>query len=412
METDTSENNSQKFLYIALATGFTARILFLIFFTDLNNLEFYEYGAIAQNLHAGNGYSLFYFSGDKIEYKFNPDVKPFASAYIPPGYVFFLYPFYFINDLGIRNLFIIFFQILISIFVILLLYKFTELLFDKKAALTAAFIYALLPEFIVAVNSINIVTFFHGGVLIIFILLNNIIFHQVNYRRWIFIGITFGVFILFRGEELLFLFTVILYFLTKRLFKPSLIILAVSLITIFPWQLRNMSVFEELVPLSTSFGVNFYRGHNPYAVGVWADDEIAAQLKKYKDKANFELKMNQTMFSFGIQSIKQNPARDLLLSIEKIIYLWLFDYNNPRTFHALYLIPAFALIIFFIIGVYKFFSWEKHKYILFFLMYFTFITFIFFTLSRYQTMMKIALIPFGAKGLLMVSEKLYARFKN
>jgi len=367
---------------------------------------------MAQNLHAGNGYSLFYFSGDKIEYKFNPDVKPFASAYIPPGYVFFLYPFYFINDLGIRNLFIIFFQILISIFVILLLYKFTELLFDKKAALTAAFIYALLPEFIVAVNSINIVTFFHGGVLIIFILLNNIIFHQVNYRRWIFIGITFGVFILFRGEELLFLFTVILYFLTKRLFKPSLIILAVSLITIFPWQLRNMSVFEELVPLSTSFGVNFYRGHNPYAVGVWADDEIAAQLKKYKDKANFELKMNQTMFSFGIQSIKQNPARDLLLSIEKIIYLWLFDYNNPRTFHALYLIPAFALIIFFIIGVYKFFSWEKHKYILFFLMYFTFITFIFFTLSRYQTMMKIALIPFGAKGLLMVSEKLYARFKN
>jgi len=412
LDTDSSEYYFKRLFFICLISGFAVRILFLFFFTDLNNLEFYEYGALTKNLHAGNGYSLFYFNGDQIEYKFKADVKPFASAYIPPGYVFFLYPFFFIDDIFIRNLLIIFFQILISLLVIVLLFKFTELAFDKKAAVTAAFIYALLPEFIVTANSINIVTFFHAGVLVIFILLSRLTIPNVNYKRWIPVGITFGIFILFRSEAILFLLTIILYLLSKKLFKPSIIILTVSLLTIFPWQLRNIFVFNEFIPASTSMGVNFYRGHNPYGVGVWADEEIGEKLKKLKDDRNFEQKMNKTLFSFGLKSIEENPVRDLVLSLEKIVQLWFYNYNDSRTNHPLYLIPWFLMLVFTIFGFYNFFSWEKHKYVILFLIYFTFITFIFFALPRYQTMMKIALLPFAAKGLIMLYEKMYSRLKH
>jgi hypothetical protein len=115
--------------------------------------------------------------------------------------------------------------------------------------------------------------------------------------------------------------------------------------------------------------------------------------------------MNQTMLSYGIKSVKENPGKDLMLSLEKIIHLWIFDFKNPKSYHLAYLIPSVLLLILFIIGVYKYFSWERHKYLLFFLVYFTLTIFIFFPLLRYQSMMKIALIPFAAEGLVFLLNK-------
>jgi 4-amino-4-deoxy-L-arabinose transferase-like glycosyltransferase len=412
LNTDSSNKFSKRLLYLVLITAFIIRILFVILISDTENLEFYEFGAITENLKAGNGYSLFYFQNDNIQYKFNPEVKPFVSAYVPPGYVLFLFPFYFIGDLFFRNLLIVFTQILISLFVIILLYKFTHSLFGEKTAIIAAFIYALLPEFVFAHTTINVVLFFHLGILVIFYLLHNLNQAESNIKQPLIIGLAFGFLILFRSEALLFLFIIVFYLLTKKLFKPSFLILFVALVTILPWQLRNIIAFDEFVPITTSFGVNFYRGHNPYAAGAWADEKVVEELKEYKDNPDFELNLNRILLNSGINHIKEHPISDFILSFEKIIHLWIFNYDQSRAYHPLYLYPWLLMLVFIITGMYKFFNWEKQKYIILFLIYFTLITFIFFSLPRYQTMMKIALIPFAAQGLIMISEKIYFRIKK
>ena len=47
----------------------------------------------------------------------------------------------------------------------------------------------------------------------------------------------------------------------------AVIFLFVILIGISPWLVRNYFVFDRIVPMTTSFGFNFWRGHNPIASG-------------------------------------------------------------------------------------------------------------------------------------------------
>jgi 4-amino-4-deoxy-L-arabinose transferase-like glycosyltransferase len=408
---NTTVNNYQKLFYLALVAGFATRILFLIFFTDLNNLEYYEYGAINQNIHSGNGYALFYFAGDYVKHEFNSTKKPFVSAFIPPVYVYYLYPFFFIQDISLRNASIILSQILLSLLVIFLLFKLTSEISDKITGVIASFIYAIFPEFIYANCSFNGTLLFHIGILLIFIVIHKIDSTQLPKKHTVLSGIIFGILILMRTEVVLFLLIVICYLIFEKKTKLSLTIFFVAFIIISPWMLRNFLVFEDFVPLSTSFGVNFYRGHNPYAVGVWADDGIAQELKKFENDPKFEQRMNVLMFRHGIKSIKDNPGRDVIVSLEKIIQLWLINYSDPRVFHTLYLIPALILFILFVIGFYKFYSWEKHKYLLLFFIYFTLTIFIFFSLPRYQSMMKIAMLPFTAEGLMFLWKKIKSPIK-
>ncbi len=55
---------SKILIFIILLT-FIARFLFALLFVDLKNLEYYEYGNIALNMHHGNGYSLFHYDDVK-----------------------------------------------------------------------------------------------------------------------------------------------------------------------------------------------------------------------------------------------------------------------------------------------------------------------------------------------------------
>ena len=86
--------NLNRTILAVIALGIFLRIIFVWQFVDISSINQWEYGEIAKNIVHSNGYSLFYFENDSLAYKYKEEVKPFPSAYMPPGYVFIILPFY------------------------------------------------------------------------------------------------------------------------------------------------------------------------------------------------------------------------------------------------------------------------------------------------------------------------------
>ena len=392
--------------------GLLSRVFFLIYHTDVGRLDFYEYGAIAENMHKGNGYSLFYYNNDKLEIGSNEKITPYMSAFMPPGYTCIVYLFNFINDIEIRNYSILFLQILLSLITIFVFFLLTKEVFNYTSALIAAVITAILPEFVYTSCLPGTTIFFHLGIGVILLLLFRLE-HSLNVNMLLILtGITFGILILFRSEVVLLLFLILIYYLVKKRFKHITIILFVSFIIVVPWGTRNFLVFKEVVPLSTSFGLNFYRGHNPYDIGVWADQEIVNNLLKYKDDPNFELRMNELYSNKGFENIIKNPSMEFGYVFTKLFHLWIYNPQDERTKSIFYLGPWLILIILFLMSLNNSFSWRGQKYIYFFLIYFNLLVIFFFCLPRYQTMMKLAIIPFAGDGLRILVSKIIEKFHN
>ena len=136
-----SENRMKK-IYLILLLGFSLRILIIPYYLDLKKNSYFEYGEIAKNIVHGNGFSLFYMNNSGLDYHYNPEIKASESAYMSPGYVYFLVPFMSVNDIELRNILIVLFQMIISTLTIFLIYRLTLELFTEKTALIAATIIA------------------------------------------------------------------------------------------------------------------------------------------------------------------------------------------------------------------------------------------------------------------------------
>lgn len=395
------------FLKIIIVLSLIGKLLFVFIFINLNDLEYYEYGDIANNLYQGHGYSLLH-EIDKAGNDLNRSVEPNISAYMPPGYVFYLYPFFAISDTIVRNLLIIFSQILISCLLIFLVYKFTREYFSETSALIAAAITGFLPEFVFAHTHIQITLFYHIGIVALLLQLYKLNSYKINFNAIIIIGIIFGSLILFRSEILLFATIIIIYLINKRDFKESVIIMGIIILIILPWQVRNYIVFDKIIPITTSSGLNLYRGHNPYDIGEWGDDSLFAQIRSVRNEEDFEVKMNDIYLESAFTSIKENPDKEIVYLFIKLYNLWIINVSDNRTFNIFYLIPWVVLLLFSVYGLFKSGSWDVHKFSYLYFIFFSIVVIIFFALPRYQTMMKIALVPFAAAGV----EIFYYKVKN
>ncbi|RPI71779.1 MAG: hypothetical protein EHM47_09485 [Ignavibacteriales bacterium] len=394
-----------------IALTFLTRLLFTLFFVDLNNLEYHEYGNLALNMHNEKGYSLFYYEKDKLEYRFTPEAAPYISAYMPPGYTFFLYPFFYIDDTATRNFIIIFFQILLSCFSVYLLYKFTLKLFNESAALTASLIAAVFPEFIYASCDIQVIIFYHLFIIAILIFLQKEI-EKPDAQYYLFLALLFSVFLYFRSEILIFAGVIFLYFIYKNNYKAAITFITIIILFMLPWQIRNYNTFDEFVPLTTSSGLNFYRGHNPDNIGTWGDSTTDAYLYSIKDEKNFEVKMNKMYFSFAFESIKNEPWKEVINPFIKLFHLYFFNPRFEKVYNIFYLVPWFLMLGFSVYGLIKTYSFRKFKFIYLFIIYTSLVCIIFFVLPRYQTMMKIVLIPFAAFAVNLSAEKIKGKFRK
>jgi hypothetical protein len=163
-----------------------------------------------------------------------------------------------------------------------------------------------------------------------------------------------------------------------------------------PWIIRNYIIFDKFIPFTTNVGLNFYRGHNPIAIGDWGSWEFNNEVHNISNDNNFEIVFSDYYFKKGIESVTHNPISELKYPFIKIFSLFVMNPDDYRSYNQFYLIPSILILLLAIVGIIKTFSIGKFKFIYLFIFHSSLVAILFFALPRYQTMMKIALIPFAA----------------
>ncbi len=388
---------SGKTILVFVLLAILLRIIFVWQFVDIKSINQWEYGEIAKNIVHNNGYSLFYFENDSLEYKYKEGIKPYPSAYMPPGYVLIILPFYFIENNFVINLLIITLQIICSAVIIFFLFKLSEKLFDKKVAVIAAFIYAILPEFIYACVSFSPTLLFH--LLLVLIFYKLLTQHKADKLDFLFpILLVFVIYL--RSEFILFVLFFLFYFTIKKQYKFVLMNIAIIFIFILPWSIRNSIVLDSVVPVTTNFGQNLYRGNNASDVGWWGEEIMTEKIKELPRDNSFEVHLNQMYLDRAINYIQKNPLRFISNGLRKLFELWVFNLNDPRSRLMIYLIPTIIILVFFIVGIFKSINFSRFNLFYLFFLETTIVSVIFFALPRYQTMMKVLMLPFAVEGIL------------
>ena len=398
-------NLPKRVIVILLLAG-CARLLVALVSVNPGNTLYWEYGELARNVLAGRGYSLFYFSGNHLQYAFNPDIVPFPSAYMSPGYVGFLLPFLTIGPDALRNLLIIIVQICLSLVSLLLLYRLTTKLFSEKVAVIAVLLAGFLPDFVYASVSFTPTVLFHCCLLGLFLLLYDGE-TLTGGARVLVLSLLCAALSYLRFEILLFIGMVLLVMLAARRWKEALATGAIVVILLTPWVIRSSLALDGFVPTGTGFGLNLYRGNNPDEIGSWVTDEIISKIAALPRDRSFELSLSNLYTAEVMSYVREQPARALAELPVKFYQLWVF---SPVANRAPFVsqLTSWGILLLFIIGFSSAFSWEKYRYLYLFLLFSTLIGLIFFSLPRHQTMMRVAVLPFAAFGVQFLLEKIWA----
>lgn len=393
-----NKSKNKIFIFILIASVLV-KLFFGIYYWD--KLNYFEFGAIAQNIVAGQGYSFYYHENGVLEYNFKPNSDPYPSAYIPAGYVIYLLPFFQIQSDGLRNWLFMIVNIALHTLTAIMIFNLTQRYFDSKTAIIATALYLFLPDMVYSVFSVGPTIFYHMGIIGLLLIESRV----NDDRKPYFFGISFGLLMLFRPEVLLIIFFYLFREAIRNKWKSIFIILILTVVIQMPWIIRNYAVFEAFIPLQTSSGLNLYRGNNSYGSGVWADDRIAKKLNDTTIGDQFEVELNEFYLQEALGYIFNNPEKAIESVPGKLFDLLIYSRFDNRNASMIFLIPWFLVIVLCILGIFKAGNYKKFGLIFMVLMGHLALAIIFFSLPRHQTMMKIALIPFAAFGLSILSTK-------
>lgn len=387
-----------KALITILSLTLLFRVGYSIYRISTEKIDTYEYGAIAQNIIEGKGYTLFYNDNGNLGFVYKADAKTYKSAWMPPLYVYFLVPFYLFDSEIIRLFMVFLSQSIISLGASIFIYRLTKKYFNLLTALIATGIYGFMPEFIFAASTIGPTIIFHFLIVLLIYYLSELT-QKSRTKQLIFIGVVSGILLLLRSEILLFIFLIIIFLIIRKKIREVILISSLIIIILLPWQIRNFLTFDRVVLVTTNAGFNLYRGHNPFQLGDWRDKYTQEKVKKLIKYDDYEVKVNEMYLEESIRFIKEQPLKVITNSFIKIFQLWIFDPKGKLNLHPFYLIPWLFILILALKGIVKTFDWNKFGTIYFYLISTTTIAILFFVIPRYQTMFKIILLPFAADSI-------------
>ena len=273
------------------------------------------YHNVAIGLSQGDGYT-------------NPFTN-FPTAQWPPGYSFFLagiYSLFGTTLVGARLA-----NVVLGAATAALTYAIGLRLFDRRTATAAGGIMALFPSQIFFASLLwSEVVFTFGFVLA---LLCIVLALQVSdsQRRWWLVGagLMFGAATLVRGQGFL---LPIIAFITWgalrrdwiRSLRWTAVTVAVMALVILPWSVRNFVVMDSPILVTSSFGGNFYMGHN--AEGT---EGIMRILREYGPLTKYpgaEVKVGDVGLREGLKFMVTHPLEEARMTAEKIRDLYRDDY--------------------------------------------------------------------------------------
>jgi len=137
--------------------------------------------------------------------------------------------------------------------------------------------------------------------------------------------------------------------------KNIFIIILISFITISPYLIRNILIFDEIV-ITKSFGFNLWKGNNSNA-GVEGSEFMNEKLKEkinaiYKDKF-LTINTDKIFMDEAIKNISESPTKYFYSYIKKIISFIFIDINSTQTnyYNHLHYLPLLVVGVTSLIGI-------------------------------------------------------------
>ncbi len=290
------------------------------------------------------------------------------------------------------------FQSLLLIINAILLYRISYLVFENKLASVFTFIVTLFYPFFIyyqgLILSENLFIFFL--ILGFYMIFNwskrGFLLDKYFYGSLVFL--TLSVYMKATLTILPPLLVAFFYFInnhTKILstFKIFAISIGVYVLMMSPWWIRSYSLFNEVIPFTSTSSMNMYLGNNPknkYGGCDWATD---AEIRLYSTYEISELEYKSLYTNATKKFITENPDRFLELSWLKFKRFWNITPNHEKYNHGKYKyisILSFGVILFLsiisFILYYKKFKQLAPIYVLIF--YFTLIHIITIASIRYR----------------------------
>ncbi len=284
-----------------------------------------EYGNIARNMVAGEGYALKLVWGG----------VQMPTVHMPPGICFILAGLY---RLDIENPHLIFqlLQVAASAVTLVCVWVLARKAFSERAAWAAAVLYVLDVNLMftsawVNETALNILFLYLGLWAIV------CLDERPRARTAAAVGALFAIGALIRPVALLVLTLGLLWFLYRRrreltvAVKQCAITSTVVVLMLAPWSVRNYQVTHKFVPICSNWAINLWLGYNPDAGGSqWSLDgkvlhptgELALKLRQ----ATSELEMDELLSAASWEYIEEQPMQALKLRPYCFLYFWL-DHN-------------------------------------------------------------------------------------
>ena len=382
------------------------RLVIAALFGDATNPQLWEFGSVAKNIVNGTGFM--------VPYNFKMAGNAYSiilpTAYMLPLYILMIAFFFWIFEVGhtaFVSLLIV--QALMGAASATLLYFIVYKMFRQIAvARYAALICVLYPPFLYAAIDFGSTT--------LYIFLLGILWWttlQTDKNESIALAVTGGLIAallsLTRGEGIFIAGGVMLWFFLKISVKQALIFFCFLLIGILPWIIRNYITFDKIIPLTSTSGMNFWRGHNPIATGtgreysgegIWGTPEMSARLDTVIPDRFYEVKCDRLYFTDALSFIREHPREEVMLCLRKAAFFWGLDVTHPRAKSFPYILSWGGVLLLGLFGLYHALHDHQDIWLLAaFYLTMTFVTILFFVLPRYQIILAYGLIPVSAYGL-------------
>ena len=360
---------------------------------------------IVQNLIANHRFAIL------------PDVPYTFNA---PGYYYFLAAAY--SVLG-RSWFAIgFSQALVNTLTCYLVFRITEIVFDRKAGYIAALYTALYPYTVYQAGRL-IDTTLYTFCLLILVGMAIWVFQTPKLWRSITLGLVVGLSCLVRSTILVIFLAIIVWFVKELGWKKALRIiipcLLSSIFVIAPWTLRNWQVSHRFVLIESKGWYNAYKGNNPATLDylhqeisldlIWQDERVQAPPQNLSDT-----EIDQWYKQQIILFIKSNPWHYLKLLEAKFLSFWSI-FLNPGPVGELnnivqsyrgffYTLSYIPLLILALIGIALTLHYPETRLVLMILCFYTFVHLLIYPSTRLRIPLDVLLAIFSGftiKSLLM-----------
>jgi len=296
----TLQLTSRQWLFVVSSVGLTLRLTWAIVFPTPPTSDAATYLALAGKLAHGEQY---YTGG--------------TYSWWPPGYPFFLVPFFFVFD-SIRSIILVS-NSLLFVATILTTYALASRFTSESGARLATALLAVWPGFLTcaALACKELVVAFLLPLAALALSTGG---EGSDCRRaapgFVCAGLVLGFASLVQPSLLLLAFALLAYEVlgdaswTVSATRTFLVIAALCLV-IVPWSVRNHYVFRQPVLISTNGGHNFYRANNPLATGGYTP-------RGEQDLNDLgELEASAAGYKWGVGWIRGNPGQFLALALRK-----------------------------------------------------------------------------------------------